>query len=203
MNKKLLVSVLLCFFIFSSFISLNAQWARTYGGVDADAAIFIHQTSDGAYIVTGSTKSFGAGDLDFWMLKLDSTGEIEWQNTYGGPDRDDINSIQQTNDEGYVVAGSTYNWGAGFSDIWILKLSSTGSIEWQRTYGGSDDDYGWSIEKTSDGGYIVAGETFSFGFSGNAWILKLSSTGSIEWQRTYGGNEPDYHNTFQKTREEG
>ena len=192
------------FLIFTSFMSLNAQWARTYGGSDEDNAYSIDQTSDGGYIVAGYTLSFGAGYKDFWVLKLSSTGAIEWEQTYGGSNDDVAQFIQQTSDGGYIVAGETWSFGAGYCDIWVLKLSSTGSIEWQQTYGGFYRDYARLIQQTSDGGYIVAGYAFSFVTGSlDIWVLKLSSTGAIDWQRTYGGTYNDFAWEIQQTDDGG
>ncbi len=178
-------------------------WQKTYGGIFYDEGRSIQQTSDGGYIVTGSTESFGAGSEDIWVLKLDSTGGIVWQKTYGGISNDEGRSIQQTSDGGYIVSGSTYSFGAGGPDIWVLKLSSTGVPQWQRTYGGTDYDEGRSIRQTSDGGYIVAGYT-EFGAGGpDIWVLKLSSTGVPQWQRTYGGSDYDDAYSIQQTSDGG
>ncbi|GAF79018.1 unnamed protein product, partial [marine sediment metagenome] len=180
------------------------EWQRTYGGSYNELANSIQQTSDGGYIAAGISFSFGSGSGDFWVLKLDSTGNIEWQRAYGGSEKDYAKSIQQTNDGGYIVEGQTYSFGPGLSNIWILKLSSVGDIEWQRTYGGSSDDYAFWIQQTSDGGYIIAGETYSYGDgSDDAWILKLSSVGDIEWQRIYGGNKQDWSSIIQQTSDGG
>ncbi|NQT79176.1 MAG: hypothetical protein HQ555_02125 [Candidatus Aminicenantes bacterium] len=166
----------------------HIEWQRTYGGSNFDVAKSIQQTFDGGYIVAGRTLSFGAGDNDFWILKLSTNGEIEWQKTYGGIDNDYPKSIQQTNDGGYIVAGSTSSFGAGDNDFWVLKLSPNGEIEWQRTYGGSNPDGAFSIQQTNDGGYIVAGNSSSFIFppfpyqsdnKTDILILKLSSNGDI------------------------
>ena len=204
MNKKLLISALLCLFVIFPLIPLNAQWARTYGGSDEDNAYSIDQTSDGGYIVAGYTLSFGAGYKDFWVLKLSSTGAIEWEQTYGGSNDDVAQFIQQTSDGGYIVAGETWSFGAGYCDIWVLKLSSTGSIEWQQTYGGFYRDYARLIQQTSDGGYIVAGYAFSFVTGSlDILVLKLSSTGAIEWQRTYGGTYKDFAWEIQQTDDGG
>jgi hypothetical protein len=188
---------------FASFINLYAQWARTYGGNSIDNTNSIQQTNDGGYIAAGETASFGAGGGDVWILKLTSAGTIEWQRTYGGIDRDWATTIQQTRDGGYIVAAETYSFGAGGLDLWILKLSSTGTIEWQRTYGGSSDEYASFIQQTRDGGYIVAAHSFG-PYSSHLLISKLSSTGAIEWQRIYwryGG--PDYAWEIQQTSDGG
>jgi uncharacterized delta-60 repeat protein len=206
MHKRLLFTIFLCFLVLSSFSSLNAQWARTYGGEWDEGGVAIQQTSDGGYIVAGYTTSFGAGLADIWILKLTSSGDIDWQLTYGGSAWADVaRFIQQTSDGGYIVAGRTYSFGAGGSDIWVLKLSSTGTIEWQKTYGGNDDDEAYSIQQTSDGGYIVAGETWSFiaGYEGVIWVLKLSSTGTIEWQKIYEGGYGDEAYSIQQTSDGG
>jgi len=138
MKRIILVSMV--FLIFTSFMYLNAQWARTYGGSDFDRAFFIQQTSDGGYIAAGYTDSGGAGISDFWVLKVSLAGVIEWQYTYGGNGDDMAYAVQETSDEGYIIAGYTYSFGAGESDYWILKLTSEGDIEWQLNYGGIGDD---------------------------------------------------------------
>ena len=117
---------------------------------------------------------------DLWVLKLDTNGDIAWQKTYGGEAFDGATFIQQTSDGGYVVAGWTLSFGAGTSDMWILKLDSDGDITWQKTYGGSGEDYPGIHPQTADEGYIVAGWTSSFG-AGNRdyWLLKLDSNGDI------------------------
>jgi hypothetical protein len=196
--------VLMFFLIFTSFMSLNAQWARTYGGSFNDEAWSIQQTSDGGYIVAGLTESFGAGSSDIWILKLSSTGTIEWQRTYGGSSYETANSIQQTSDGGYIVAGDTQTFGAGSSDYWIIKLFPNGDIEWQRTYGGSSHEVAPSIQQTSDGGYIVAGDTQTLeAGSSDYWIIKLFPNGDIEWQRTYGVDNWNSARSIQQTIDGG
>ena len=174
------------------------DWSRIYGGSNADFAYSIQQTSDGGYIVAGTTNSFGAGDNDFWILKLDSSGNVTWQKTYSGAYDDYAYSIQQTGDGGYIVAGDTYSFGAGDPDIWIVKLDSSGTITWQKTYGGTSWDEAHSVQQTADGGYIVAGS-----YSGDMWILKLDSSGTITWQKTYGGTNWDEAHSVQQTNDGG
>ena len=182
----------------------NIEWQRSYGGIEVDSAKSIQQTSDGGYIVAGYTESFGAGEMDFWVLKLDSTGAVEWQKTYGGAFDEIAHSIQQTSDGGYIVAGSACLFGPGGSDSWVLKLTSTGDIVWQRRYDGSSIEHATSIQQTSDGGYIVAGYTNSFGAGEmDFWVLKLTSTGDIEWQQTYGRNDWDLAYSIQQTSDGG
>jgi len=163
------------------------EWGRIYGGFDYDLSHSIQNTSEGGYILAGSTHSFGAGNRDIWILKLDQSGEIEWQKTYGGNDYDSPSLIQETSGGGYIVVCNSNSFGAGDIDIWILKLTSSGDIEWQKAYGGNEDDNVYSIQQTSDGGYIVGGKTMSFGEGeDDAWIIKLLGNGNIEWQKTFG-----------------
>ncbi|MBA7620901.1 hypothetical protein ES703_28257 [subsurface metagenome] len=191
-------------FIFCASLTLNAQWARTYGGIDFDRAFFIQQTSDGGYVAAGYTASGGAGISDFWVLKLSLAGVIEWQYAYGGTGDDVAYAVQETSDGGYVVTGNTYSFGAGESDYWILKLTSEGDVEWQYTYGGTGNDTAYAIQETSDGGYIVAGYTHFFGATtSDIWILKLSSEGDIEWQHIYGGTGDEVAYSVQETSEGG
>jgi uncharacterized delta-60 repeat protein len=202
MKKIIPVSIL--FLIFTAFIYLNAQWAKTFGGSHYERAYSIQQTSDGGYIVAGYTMSFGAGDADVWLLKLSSTGTIEEEWAFGGSHQDVAQFILETDNGGFIVVGNTLSFGAGYMDCWILKFSSEGDIEWQKTYGGSSWDNIYSIQQTSDGGFIAAGETSSFGDEFyDAWVLKLFSNGDIEWQKTYGGSSPDYVYSIQQTSDGG
>jgi hypothetical protein len=183
----------------------NVQWQKTYGGSNLDSASSIQQTSDSGYIVAGQTGSFGAGFYDAWVLKLDGDGYVQWQKTYGGTDSDFVNSIQQTSDSGYIVAGQTGSFSAGSYDVWVLKLDGDGYVQWQKTYGGAaNNDSANSIQQTSDNGYIVAGQTQSFGAGGyDAWVLKLDGDGYVQWQKTYGGTSEDEVYSIQQTSDNG
>jgi len=180
------------------------QWEKTYGGSSYERGLFIQQTSDGGYIVGGRTQSYGAGSNDYFVLKLDSNGIVEWEKTYGGSSSCAARSIQQTVDGGYIVAGFTDSYGAGGYDAWVLKLDSNGIIEWEKTYGGSSYDESIAVQQTVDGGYIVAGDTVSYGAGGpDAWVLKLDSNGIVEWEKTYGGSSEDIAYAIQQTGDGG
>lgn len=182
----------------------TVEWQKTYGGVKADGAECIQQTSDGGYIIAGYTYSFGAGKKDFWVLKLRANGTIDWQKTYGGGDNDSVTSIQQTSDSGYIVAGGTDSFGAGGADLWVLKLRPDGTVEWQQTYGGANYDLAHFVQQTSDSGYIVAAATGPFSDkSSDIWVLKLSTDGTIEWQKAYGGARQDYPESISQTSDRG
>ncbi|HOL38872.1 MAG TPA: Ig-like domain-containing protein [Dictyoglomaceae bacterium] len=179
----------------------GTTWQKTYGGNNADQAKSIQQTTDGGYIVAGWTDSFGTG-IDAYILKLKSDGSLDWYKTYGGSNDDAAYSIQQTTDGGYIVAGYTNSFDTGI-DVYILKLKSDGSLDWYKTYGGSNDDAANSIQQTVDGGYIVAGCTYSFGDVGNVYILKLKSDGTLDWYKTYGGSGHEWANSIQQTVDGG
>ncbi|MEJ5378477.1 MAG: choice-of-anchor D domain-containing protein [bacterium] len=179
------------------------QWQKTYGGTSDDYANSIKQTSDGGYIVAGVTRSLGAGEYDIWVLKLDSDGDIQWQKTYGGADWDLVYEVQQTQDGGYVVAGTTWST----TSAWVLKLDSSGNIEWQKTYGGYGSEYygsyGHSIKQTSDGGYILSGVLSSRVSGDDIWVVKLDSSGDVEWQKSYGGSGIDVAYSIEEISESG
>jgi len=200
----------------------NIQWQKCLGGSREDVAKSIQQTSDGGYIVAGITPSNDGdvsgnhGSADYWIVKLDETGKIQWQKCLGGSDGDGAFSIQQTSDGGYIVAGVAYSndgdvsGNHGDSDYWIVKLDETGKIQWQKCLGGSSYDEAYSIQQTSDGGYIVAGYTYSNDgdVSGNHgdfdyWIVKLDETGNIQWQKCFGGSSYDYAQSIQQTSDGG
>jgi len=181
-----------------------AQWALTLEGELDHGACSVAQSSDGGYIVAGETGSFGAGGSDVWVVKFDSTGSVEWQRTYGGPDDESAAAILQTGYEGYIVAGKTRSYGAGGSDVWVVKLSAAGDVEWQRAYGGPEGDWATSIEAAEPMGYIVSATTNSFGAGeSDLWLLKLDPSGAVEWQKTYGGPSTEFSGSIERAREGG
>ena len=204
MKRFALFLLFLFIFVLTAFLPLHAQWARAYGGNGDDWANSIQQTVDEGYIVAGYTDSFGAGNMDFWILKLSFTGAVEWQRTYGGSGDEEALAIQQTSDEGYIVAGYTDSFGAGRIDIWVLKLTSSGDIEWQQTFGGRRDDWATAVCQTDDGGFIIAGSSDSWG-AGEAdlWIMKLDSEGDADWQRTYTPGVNTYLESIHPTEDGG
>ena len=131
---------------------------------------------------------------------------MEWDRTFGGPKWDEARSVQQTSDEGYIVAGYTLSYGAGFGDVWLIKTDSQGDEQWSRTFGGSDD-VAYKVQQTSDGGYIVAGSTDSYGAGGGtaAWLIKTDSQGNERWDRAFGGSnyKHDIAYSVQKTSDGG
>jgi hypothetical protein len=211
MNKLRTVKVLirmslivLTFVLFSVNMTSASQWIKTYGGKGQDWVSSIQQTSEGGYVMAGVIDYYGAGKGDVWVLKLDGNGNVQWQKSYYGTAKDYASSIQQTSEGGYIVAGITESFGAGSDDVWVLKLDGNGNVQWQKTYGGTILDRASSIQQTSEGGYIVAGWTRSFGAGDcDAWVLKLDSNGNVQWQKTYGSTQSDRTSSIQQTSEGG
>jgi len=173
----------------------NIIWAKTYGGTSSDWASSVQQTSDGGYIVVGTTYSFGAGGDDIFLIKTDANGNIIWAKTYGGTNGEGASSVQQTSNGGYIVAGYTLSFGAGYSsDVFLVKTDANGNVQWAKTYGGANMDYASSVQQTSDGGYIVAGYTGSFGAGSDIFLIKTDANGNIIWAKAYRG--PNYHQNF-------
>jgi len=141
----------------------NLKWQKTFGASADDWGESVRQTNDGGYIIAGSTSSFGKGGIDVYLIKTDLAGRPQWQKTFGGSDNDLGCSVQQTNDGGYVIAGQTYSNGAELWDAYLIKADPNGNLLWEMTFGGNGQDRGYSVQQTNDGGYIIAGETSSFG----------------------------------------
>ncbi len=182
----------------------DVQWAKTYGGTGYDEAFSVQQTSDGGYIVAGTTNSFGAGNQDILLIKTNAFGNVQWAKTYGEAGNDVAYSVQQTSGGGYIVAGTTNSFGAGGGDILLIKTNASGNLQWAKTYGGTNWDYASSVQQTSDGGYIVAGTTNSFGAGGDdAFLVKIDTFGNLQWVRTYGGTGSDAAFSVQQTSDGG
>lgn len=182
----------------------NVQWTKTYGGPDSDFGYSIQQTSDKGYIIVGGTMSSGAGSSDVYLIKVDTKGSTQWSRTYGGPNAEIGYAVQQTTDGGYVIVGETSSFGAGNKDIYLIKTDSKGKVQWTRTYGGPKDDSGKSVRQTSDGGYIIAGYTESFGNGDmDGYLVKTDEKGQVQWSRTYGGRNLDVASSLEQTKDLG
>jgi hypothetical protein len=157
----------------------NEVWDKTFGGMGWGIGRSVLQTPDGGYIIAGETDAYGAGAEDVWLIKTDSLGNKVWDKTYGGIGNDMGYSVQRTSDGGYIIAGWTENYGAGYVDIWLIKTDASGNPAWDKTYGGSAWDEGYSVQQTSDGGYVIAGVTQSFGAGRHdVWLIKTDAEGN-------------------------
>jgi hypothetical protein len=164
----------------------------------------VQQTTDSGYIIAGYTKASGSADYNMLLIKTDSSGSLEWKNTFGGSDEDRGMDVKQTSDGGYIIVGYTKSKGSGVEDIWLVKTNKNGEEIWDKTFGGINDDRGLSIDLTMDGGFIIAGITSSFG-AGNydAWIIKTDSHGNKVWERIFGGRGSDGGVSILTDRDEG
>lgn len=216
----LLMLVLLC--DRSSQAQPAIEWQRTFGGTLDDTSASIAETSDGGYILCGTTYSNNGhvtgnhGNGDIWVVKLNATGDIQWQRCLGGSQPDIGRSVLPLADGGYLVLGSTRSndgdasGNHGMVDIWLVRLNASGTPVWQRCYGGSLNDVPFGIKPTPDGGYIIAGEsrssdgdlTSNAGFA-DYWVLKIDSDGDIQWQRSYGGSGGDTAYAIELTTDGG
>jgi predicted secreted protein len=182
----------------------NTQWSKTYGGTGSDYAWSMVQTIDGGYALAGDTNSFGAGGSDFWLVKANATGTMQWSRTYGGTGIDVARDVIQTIDGGYALAGYTWSLGAGMADFWLVKTDASGIVEWNKTYGETADDAAYSMVQTIDGGYALAGDTYSFGAGGvDFWLVKTDASGIMEWNKTHGGTRDDYTLSMVRTDDGG
>jgi hypothetical protein len=158
----------------------------------------IEQTSDGGYIIAGYTSSFGNGGWDTYVTKLNSSGDTVWTKTVGGIDNDLAYGVEQSTDGGYIVVGTTYSFGAGGSDVYLIKLDDNGDSLWAKTFGSASDDRGNDVALTGDGGYIITGENGS-----DVYVIKTDADGNINWQSEYGGNGTDYAYSIKSTVDGG
>jgi predicted secreted protein len=166
----------------------NIEWSKYYGGKREDYACSVVQTSDGGYALAGHTWSFGVGECDFLLIKTDAHGNMEWKNTYGGPELDAVHQMIATSDGGYALAGYTGTTGANSLDGWFVKTDEFGKMEWNQTYKWEEFDRVYSLVETSDGGYALAGETNSFGAGfTDFWLIRTDASGNMLWNKTYGG----------------
>ena len=181
----------------------NEQWEKTFGEMKYGEADSVQQTRDGGYIIAGCIGSmFGATNA--LLLKTDSAGNEQWNKTFGEMKSDVANSVQQTRDGGYIIAGWTSSYGSGNEDVWLIETDSAGNKIWDKTFGGWNNDAAFSGKQTSDGGYIIAGGTSSYGAGRyDVWLIKTDSSGNKLWDKTFGGSNDDMAHSVQQTNDGG
>jgi hypothetical protein len=180
-------------------------WDKTFGPPEGAFGNSVQQTTDGGYIITGLTGSPGTGKGDVWLVKTDASGNKAWDKTFGGTERDEGASVQQTSDGGYVITGYTESYGAGNADIWLVKTDASGNKAWDKTFGGADLDYGNSVQQTTDGGYIIVGTTCTYEVnSSDVRLFKTDSAGNTVWDKTFGAASVwDEGNSVKQTTDGG
>jgi hypothetical protein len=200
----------------------NIQWQKSLGGGGDDWGTSIQQTCDGGYIVGGYSNS-NDGDviadveyngIDYWIVKLDMNGTLQWQKKFGGTGYDAVTSIRQTSDSSYIIAGVSFSNDAdiidnhGSGDFWIIRLNYNGSLQWKKSFGGTQVDNATSIIQTADDGFVISGYSNSKDgdVTGNHgeydyWIIKLDNLGSLQWQKSIGGSGNDFAYFIQETKD--
>ena len=198
----------------------NTLWTKTHREKDSDAGYDVQETSDGGYVIVGRTKSYGAGSTDVYLIKTNRIGDMLWFKTYGGSKRDYGYAIQPTTDGGFIITGRTKSFlRTKQYDVYLLKIKANGKKQWEKTYGGRGNDYGYYLEQTSDGGYIVVGCTKS---DKDEWyekeekdnvetkvektdiyLIKVNADGDVTWTKAFGNSFADAGYSVQQTTDGG
>jgi len=203
---KYAVPIIVVTMLFAGMCPAQSQFALAVGGAGAgdDWGNSVAPTSDGGYIVTGRTRSFGAGNFDLFLVKFNSFGVLTWARSVGGAHADGGCSVAQTFDEGYIVIGWTCSFGPGNATLFLCKFNSSGILIWAKTVGGAGDDGGFSVALTSDSGFIVTGWTYSFGVGGHdLFLIKINSSGDLTWAKTVGQINNQWGNSVVPTSDGG
>lgn len=203
-KKIFLLAGLLFSISMHSFAQIKFQ--KTFGGSNNEAGYSVQQTTDGGYVIVGGTNSFGAGNYDVYLIKTNANGDTLWTKTFGGGNYDEGYSLKQTNDGGYVLTGSTSSSGQGSDDVYLIKTNENGVTQWTKTFGGSNIDWGSSVQQTSDNGYVIVGYTSSFGpGDNNVYLIKTNTNGDTLWTKTLGPVFPasSLGNSIQQTTDGG
>jgi len=178
------------------------EWTKTIGGEKGEYISSIRKTIDGGFILIGDTKSYGAGDTDFFLIKLDNSFNIEWSKAIGGKSKDYTESGRQTLDEGFIITGSTYTYGAGSMDTLLIKCNKLGDIEWAKTIGGTSEDHVFSVIQTFNGDFIVS--TIYCDNMCKVLLTKFDNSGKFQWSKqTDGFGTPYYKSGFELTSDGG
>lgn len=179
-------------------------WSTTFGGSEQDYARSVQETSNGDIIFLGLSDSFGSGNRDFYLVRTDSSGVEIWSETFGGTENDKGYQVRETSDGGFILVGETESYGAGDYDLWLVKADSTGSMLWSKTFGGGSDDFGKNVRETADGGFILLGESSSYGAGDlDSWLIRTDSDGSELWNKTYGGEGDEKGYSVRETADGG
>lgn len=179
-------------------------WSKTYGGAGDEEGEFVQENFNGGYIIIGKTSSYGAGGTDIYVINTDSVGNVIWSETFGGVNNEKGNSIQKTSDEGYLLVGTTFSFGAGNADIFVIKINKSGVELWNKTYGGSESDWANSAITTSQGNFVIVGGTNSYGAGDNdAYVINLDLGGNEIWTKTFGAANSDIAYSITQTNDGG
>ena len=185
---NLVLKLILINLFFSLTIFAQETWIRTFGGTGIDVGKSVIQTDDGGYVIAGYTNSFGAGGSDVYLLKVNAYGYVIWEKTYGGQGNDSGNHVIQTNDNCFIIVGTTNSFGNGNNDVFLIKTDTRGNTIWTKTYGQKDYENGKRVRQTYDGGYIVLG---SISPGNKVYLIKTDPIGNLNWHKIYSGYGED------------
>ncbi len=190
-------------FLVKTDASGNKSWETKYGGGKNDVGRCVVQTNDG-YLITGFTQSSGDHYCYVYILKVDLNGVVRWEKTVGGGDDASGNFIDKTKDGGFVIVGFTKDLSAGLNDIYLIKLDAGGNVSWEKIFGAGDEDKGYCVRQTTDGGYIITGLTRNLGAGySDLYLCKTDDKGNRIWEKIYGGNNDDAGNSVYQTPDGG
>ncbi|MEO0091546.1 MAG: PKD domain-containing protein [candidate division WOR-3 bacterium] len=182
----------------------NEQWQKTFGGTSDDFGKSVQQTPDGGYILVGSIETGGTNGIDVLLIKTNSLGTMQWNKNFHKNEEDYGEEVKRTIDGGYIIVGWTYFWDAENIDVWLIKTDANGNMQWNKTFNNADEDYGFSVQQTTDGGYIITGATYSYDLDNiDVWLIKTSTTGSRQWDKTFHKNDEDCGYSVQQTTDGG
>ena len=194
-TKKILILILFCGLTLQSNLLFGQEpitlWTKVVGGDSTDVAYDVEELWDGGFAVVGYTKSIPVTNYDIWLLRTDSNGDTLWTRTYGGDGDEYGYSLKKTDDGGFIIGGATSSFGVGGFDFYLIKTDSLGDTLWTRTFGGMNDDICWSIDKTEDGGFVLAGEKDAWPIDADVWIVKTDSSGILIWESSFGNDIDD------------
>ena len=190
MRSRIILKISVCL-LTSAFLFSQKGWIKTYGADETDGGNHVLVLDDG-FLITGFTSSFGNGGKDLWIVRTDKNRKEIWNRFYGGMSMDTGLEALPTKDNGFIILGQTYSYGAGLSDIWIIKIDSIGNKIWDNTYGTEKLDIGYDICESNEDGYIIAGTTISKKTNSlDAYVVKIDSLGNVIWTNSYGGLDID------------
>ena len=201
--------VLFTFSFFSHLLATEPDtlWTRTFGGDSSDIGYQVQQTIDSGFVIVGETKSFGAGNADVYLIRTNPDGDTLWTKTFGGTFYDIGNSVLQTDDGGFIIVGETASFGTGNADVYLIRTNSNGDTLWTKTYGGTDGDQSYSICKTGDSGFVIAGQKEAFYVNNpdniDAFLIRIDLNGDTLWTKTYDVTDYDVGFSVQETKDSG
>lgn len=194
--KHISLNIFFFFIISSGLAQKDTAYIYTYGGIKNDGCNQIRATNDKGYIMVGTTSSFGGGSNNIYAIKIDSTCKPQWSAAIGGSGIQEGYGLTTTLDKGYAFTGFTDSYGNGGYDVYLVKVDSSGKLLWQKTYGGSDWDFGYSVKQTNDSGFVICGQTYSYGSgNGDVYVIRTDKYGDTLWTRAIGGIGCDIGNS--------